>query len=260
MSPEEDRSRFRVVVVDDESPARALVREFLSAYPDVEVVAECANGLEAVEAIAEKKPAVVFLDVQMPGLSGFEVVDLIAPEIAVVFTTAFDRFALRAFEVHAVDYLLKPFSAERFAQALERARARVSSNAPRPGAGELARAARAAGEWLGRIVVRDGSRALVIPVGELDAVQAQDDYVALRWNGREILKQQTLASLESSLDPSRFVRVHRSWIVNVDRVTAIESAASGSREALLADQTRVPVSRAGHERLREAIEGQTKPG
>ena len=181
--------------------------------PDIEIVAECANGFEAVKAIAEKKPDLVFLDVQMPKLDGFEVLELIGQEVAVIFVTAYDQYAMRAFDEHAVDYLLKPFSLERFQKALERARQRLGEKASRAGTAakpaptELARAARPPQEFLQRIVVKDGARVHIIPVERLDYAEAQDDYVSLHSQGKSYLKEQTISSLEAALDPAAF-RAH----------------------------------------------------
>ena len=217
---------MRAVIVDDEELARGFLREMLAAHPEIEIVAECANGFEAVKAIAETAPDLVFLDVQMPKLDGFEVLELIEPRQApaVIFVTAYDQYAMRAFDAHAVDYLLKPFSAERFERALERAKARLGERKP---AAELAREARAPGERPQRLAVRDGTRVHVIPLEKLDYAEAQDDYVALHSGGKSYLKQQTIGSLEGLLDPARFVRIHRSAIVNLERVARIEPYAQG---------------------------------
>jgi len=240
-----------VLIVDDEEPARAVLREMLSHEPEVEIVGECANGFEAVKAAAELRPQAVFLDIEMPKLDGFEVLELIDPSIAVVFVTAYDSYALRAFEVHAVDYVLKPFRAERLREALARARARAGQ---RPEPAVLANTARPAGQYARRVVVKDGSRIHLIPVERLDYAQARDDYVELRSEGKAYLKTQTLASLEASLDPAVFVRVHRSFLVRLDRVRAIEPYGKNDHVALLADGTRVPVSREGYARLRGLLE------
>jgi two-component system LytT family response regulator len=242
---------IRVLIVDDEAPARALLREMLSAEPDVEILGEAATGLEAVKAAAELKPEVVFLDIEMPKLDGFEVLELLDPSIAVVFVTAFDSHALRAFEVHAVDYVLKPYRSARLREALSRARARVGQ---RPDATVLANAARLPGQYAHRVVVKDGAHIQVIPVERLDYAQAQDDYVALRTEGKTFLKSQTLGGLEASLDPSLFVRVHRSFLVRFDRIRAVEPYGKNDHVAILADGTRVPVSREGYARLRELLE------
>lgn len=238
--------KLRVVVVDDEELARAVVREHLAAHPDVEVVAECGNGLEAIEACAALSPDLVFLDVQMPRLTGFETLELLDPRPAVVFVTAYDRHAVRAFEVNAVDYLLKPFSRERFDAALAKARVLRNSGKKGPEPAALAAAARPAGAPLERIVVRDGTRVTFLAVDAVDWVRAEDDYVLIRSAGRNHLKHETLALLAAQLPPERFVRVHRSWVVNLGRLVSFEEG----RTAVLADGERVPVSRAGAARLK----------
>ena len=243
---------LRTVIVDDEAPARALLHEYLSAHPEVEVVASCANGFEAVKAIAQLAPDLVLLDVQMPKLDGFEVLELVEKEVAVVFITAFDEHAVRAFEVHAVDYLLKPFSAERLSLALERVRSRLARGTPLA----VAAVAAAARPRLGpadRILVRDGLAVHVIPCEKLDLVEAHDDYVVLRSEGRAYRKQKTLAEIEALLDPARFVRVHRSFVLNVARLARLELYAKDSRIATLTDGSKVPVSRSGYARLRELL-------
>ena len=240
---------LRAVIVDDEELARGYLRELLRGHAEIEIAAECANGFDAVKAIGESSPDVLFLDVQMPKLDGFEVLELIDPGPAVIFTTAYDQYAIRAFDAHAADYLLKPFDAERFERALERARTRLGERQPPP---DLA-AARPAGQRPERIVVKDGTRVHVIPLDKLDYAEAQDDYVALHSGGKQYLKQQPIASLEAALDPARFVRIHRSAIVNLERVARIEPYGKESRVAILADGARLPVSRAGYARLLEAM-------
>lgn len=234
------------MIVDDEELARGLLREMLKAHPEIEIAAECGNGFEAVKAIGETAPDLLFLDVQMPKLDGFEVLELIDPGPAVIFVTAYDQYAMRAFDAQAADYLLKPFSVDRFERALERARARVGQG--QEGHAQLAAAARGP-ERPQRIVVRDGPRIHVIPVDRLDYVEAQDDYVALHSGGKSYLKQQPISEIEAMLDPTRFVRIHRSAIVNLERVARIEPYAKDSRVAILSDGTRLPVSRSGYARI-----------
>jgi two-component system LytT family response regulator len=248
---------LKAVIVDDEELARAYLGEMLRSHPEIEVAAECANGFEAVKAIAEAEPDLVFLDIQMPKLDGFEVLELVeagpkAPP-AVIFVTAYDQYAMRAFDAHAVDYLLKPFGPDRFERALERAKARIGERL-QPRAAELAPEARRPGEWPERIVVRDGTRIHVIPLEKLDYATAEDDYVALHSSGKTFLKQQPIAQLEAQLHPARFVRIHRSALVNLERVARIEPYGKESRVAVLADGTRLPVSRSGYARLIEAME------
>jgi two-component system, LytTR family, response regulator len=246
------KSYLRALIIDDEDLARHVLRELLKPHPEVTVVAECANGFEALKAAAEHQPDLIFLDVQMPKLTGFDVLELIDPQPAVIFVTAYDEFAMKAFDVHAVDYLLKPVGRERFDAALERAKSRIGE---RPlVAHELASAARPPQQFLERLVVKDGTRVTLIPVAKLDYVEAQDDYVALATHGAKHLKQQTIASVEAGLDPARFVRIHRSYLVNFERVARIEPYGKDSRLAILADGTRLPVSRAGYARLKALLD------
>jgi two-component system LytT family response regulator len=244
---------LRVIVVDDEEPARLAMRQALSELPDVEIVGECANGFEAVKAVGELQPDVLLLDVQMPKLDGFDVLELVGAEVPVVFVTAYDEFALRAFEVHAVDYLLKPFSSERLAMALGRVRERRAGREANPPAAALRASARAGGAPLERVVIRDGAQVHVVPVGKIDYVEAQDDYAAFRTGGRLLLKEQTLGELETQLDGRRFVRIHRSYLLNIERLARVELYAKDSRVAILTDGTKLPISRAGYQRLQQLL-------
>ncbi len=248
MKPE--ARRIRAVIVEDEDPARALLREYLASHPDVTIVGECANGLEAVRVITELAPDLVLLDVQMPKLDGFEVLELLEHPPAVVFVTAFDEYALKAFDVHAVDYVLKPVGRERLASALDRVRERLRASAPAVPAAALAAAARPPDRFLERVVVKDGPNVHVIPVSRIDWIEGQDDYVAIHAEGRALLKNQTLAAIEAGLDPGRFVRIHRSIVLNIDRLARIELYAKDSRVAVLKDGKQLPMSRSGYAKLR----------
>jgi len=243
---------LRVAIVDDEPLARAVVREYLTAEPGVEIVAECENGFDAVKAVAELHPDLLFLDVQMPKLNGFEVLELVGRDVAVVFTTAYDEYALKAFDVHAVDYLLKPFGPERLNAALRRARDRLARREPPPGQ-ELAAAARPPGSITRRVLVRDGSRVHVIPIDKIEYVQAQDDYVSFRSEGKDYLKDQTLGQLEATLDATKFVRIHRSYVLNLSWLARVELDARENRIAVLNDGRKLPVSRSGYQRLTERL-------
>jgi two-component system LytT family response regulator len=250
---------MRVIIVDDEHLARALLREHLAAYPDVEIVGECANGFEAVRAIGELAPDLVFLDIQMPKLDGFEVVELAGTKgnsAHYIFVTAYDQFALRAFEVHALDYLLKPFGAERLARALEHARGVMQRLPPPEAPAALARVVQEAAQRhapIERILIRDGARVHVVASDSVDYIEAQDDYVSVCAAGRRWLKSQRLSELEAQLDPRLFLRVHRSYIVKVGAIARIEPAGRDSHCAVLRDGTRIPVSRSGYQKLRELI-------
>jgi two-component system, LytTR family, response regulator len=242
----------RVIIVDDEELARVLLRELLVEHPDVEVIAECGNGFEAVKAVTEKKPDLLLLDVQMPKLDGFDVIELIGSDIPVIFCTAYDQYAIKAFQVHAVDYLLKPFGADRLAEALARARARISAREPLP-AKSLVADARATRAPLERILVRERSEVHVIPIVKIDYFESQDDYVALKVGDRQFLKEQTLSELEQLLDATRFVRIHRRYLLNVARLARIEQSVTDSRVAVLQDGSELPISRGGYARLREIL-------
>ena len=240
--------RLRIAIVDDEDLARGVVREYLAGMADVEIVAECANGFEAVKAVSELQPDLLILDVQMPKLNGFEVLELVGRDVAVVFVTAYDQYAIRAFEVHAVDYLLKPFSAERLAAAIDRVRERLGRGETLP-VPQLAAESRPAQGYTRRVLVRDGPRVHVLPVEKIEYVQAQDDYVCFRCEGKEFLKEQTLGELEKTLDPAKFVRIHRSFVLNLDRLARVELDERENRVAILNDGRRLPISRAGYTRL-----------
>ncbi len=241
-----------VLVVDDEAPARALLVEYLAERPGFELVGECANGFDAVRRIDELKPDLVLLDIQMPKLDGFEVLELIGHMPQIVFTTAHDEYALKAFEVQAVDYLLKPFSADRFGQALDRARQRREAGAGQPLA-ELARMRRERGRPSDRVIVREGAEIHILPRAEIDYIESDDDYVILHCGGRRLRKKQRLAELERLLEEGGFVRIHRCYLVNVDRLARIEPYAKDSRIAFLRDGARLPVSRSGYARLKEIM-------
>ena len=246
---------IRTMIVDDEDLARHVLREHLLSESDIEIVAERANGFEAVKLIAERRPDLVFPDVQMPKLDGFEVLELVGSEMAVVFVTAYDQYATKAFDDYSVDYLLKQIDASRLKTSLKRVRERIASKAtPSVSALELRQLASAPGQYVQRIVVRDGTSLHMIPVSQLDYAEAQDDYVALHSRGKTQLKQQTISSLESSLDPAKFVRVHRSFLVNLERIAKVEPYTKDTRLAILTEGSKIPVSRSGYLRLKELIE------
>lgn len=248
-------NKIRALIVEDEELARDVLRDMLRRQEDIEIVGECANGFEAVKLAPELKPDLLFLDIQMPKLDGFEVLELIGNDMAIIFVTAYDEHALRAFEVHAVDYLLKPFPEERLRGALDRARRRLGQKTG-PAPAELSATARQAGHYAGRLVIKDGARVQIIPVAKLDYVEAQDDYVSLVSEGKKHLKQQTISSLEVALDPATFLRIHRSYIVNLERVTKLEPLGKDSHVVTLNDGTRLPVSRSGYGRLRAFLDQQ----
>ncbi len=243
--------RIRTVIVDDEELARQVLRDDLAAFEDVEVVAECSNGFEAVKVIGEKSPDLVFLDIQMPKLDGFEVLELLDDPPRVVFVTAYDEYALRAFEVHAVDYLLKPYDPQRLAEAIDQARRNIEGG-PQIDLSELAWQAKPR-KSLERILVKDGARVTVIPIEEVDYIEAQDDYIGIHARGKCHLKPQRLSHLDSLLDDEEYVRIHRSCILNIRRLTRIELYAKDSRLAVLRDGKKLPISRSGYARLKKLL-------
>lgn len=252
---------LRVVVADDEPPARERLRELLAGVPDVQVVGEAPSGTAAVEAVRRLQPDLLLLDVQMPGLDGFGVLEALEPgELpAVVFVTAYDAYALRAFEVHALDYLLKPFDAERLGRALDRvraARAAEAAAAPDPRLLELLSRLAERRTPFERLLAKRGDTSVLLRCAELDWIEAAGNYLRLHV-GREIfLVRETLSSLEGRLDPARFARVHRSIMVNLDRVREIHPAFHGDAVLRLADGTDVPLSRTYRDAL-EARLGRT---
>jgi two-component system LytT family response regulator len=245
---------MRVIIVDDEALARGVVREYLDQHPDVEIVAECGNGFEAVKAITELEPDLVLLDIQMPKLDGFEVAELTAGKARFIFATAFDQYAIKAFEFHALDYLLKPFSQQRFDQALAHARANLGNAGAAQAVTSLAREAVARNKPVGRVLIRDGAKVHVIASEKIDYIEAQDDYVQIRSEGKSYLKNQSMAELESQLAPEQFLRIHRSYIVNIECVSRIEQATRDSHVAILKDGSRLPISRTGYQKIRAVVQ------
>ena len=246
---------LRVLVVDDEAPARRRIRRLLALEPGVTVIGECGDGSSALAEIVSTRPDLVFLDVQMPERDGFAVVKEIpdASLPAILFVTAHDRYALRAFDVHAVDYLLKPFTAERFRTALARARERIARRTEDAGLASLADTLRNQPAYLSRVPVRTGGRTVFVDLAAVDWLEAADNYVRLQVGPREYLVRETLAGLEAQLDPDRFVRIHRSVIVQVDRVAALRPTSHGDAELTLRDGKRLAVSRTWRERLTAAL-------
>jgi two-component system LytT family response regulator len=244
-----------VLIADDEPLARRRIRRLLAAEPDVSIVGESADGASALNAILEARPDLVFLDVQMPELDGFEVLRQVPSAVlpAIVFVTAFDRYALRAFDIHAIDYLLKPFTAERFRTALMRARERVDRRDPGRELAALVADLRARPRYLSRVAVHGSARIVLVDLTTVDWIEAADNYVRLHAGRREYLLRETLSALERQLDPDRFARIHRSTIVQLDRVTELYPATHGDLDVLLRDGTRLTLSRTWRERLERAL-------
>ncbi|GAA4344121.1 LytR/AlgR family response regulator transcription factor [Flaviaesturariibacter amylovorans] len=243
---------MKAILIDDEPLARAFVRECLQAYPQVSIVAECDNGFEGLKAIQQHVPDLVFLDIQMPKITGFELLELLEDAPAVIFTTAFDEYALKAFEAHAVDYLLKPFSTDRFAKAMEKFLDGAAQERQKAAAQDLVRHT-APGPQGARIVIRDGGRIRIIPWDAVHYLEAADDYVKIHTADGTFLKNRTLGFYEGALPAEEFVRTHRSYLVNVAEITRIDPYEKESHLALLRCGARVPVSRSGYTRLRAVL-------
>lgn len=240
---------LRALIVDDEDLARHLIREYLAGHADIEVAGECDNGLDAVRQIGALAPDLVFLDIQMPRLTGLEVLELTGRRAGVIFTTAYDEHAIKAFELHAVDYLLKPFSKSRFDDALARAR---TLHAPAQAPALDALVARRTAP-LERILIRDREQVHVIAIDQVECIEAQGDYLAIHAGGKCHLKPQRISEIEEQLDATRFLRVHRSFIISLAHLQAIERPGPDRHAARLRSGKRVPISRSGYEKLRDLV-------
>jgi two-component system LytT family response regulator len=243
---------MKVVIIDDEPLARTIVKEFLQKHPDLEIAAECGDGFEGVKAIQQHQPDLIFLDIQMPKITGFEMLELLEQPPAVIFTTAFDEFAIKAFEAHAIDYLLKPFNQDRFDKAIQKwmdQRTRNNGSSTR----ELLEAASLSPSQNQRIVVKNGTKIKIIPVQDVFYLEAADDYVKIHTAEGYFLKNKTMNHFEQSLDKDLFVRSHRSYLVNIQEITRIEPYEKDNHVALLRSGAKIPVSRNGYVRLREVL-------
>src|SRR3978361_2177665 len=230
----------RALIIDDEPLARMVVKEYIQQFEQIEVMQECNDGFEGLKAIQLHQPDLIFLDVQMPKINGFEMLELVENQPAVIFTTAFDEYAIKAFETHAVDYLLKPFSRERFNKAVEKYLAQSSTvNAPKETEKLLEYAAQSPAQHE-RIVVKTGTKVKIIPVADVQYLQADDDYVSVFTQEGSYLKNKTMSFFEQTLDPRQFVRVHRSYIVSVSEITRIDPYEKDSHLAILKSGAKVP--------------------
>ncbi len=243
---------IKAVLIDDEPLARSIVKEYLLDWPDIVVAQECNDGFEGVKAIMQHRPDLVFLDVQMPKINGFEMLELVDPAPPVIFITAFDEYAIKAFEAHAVDYLLKPFSRERFHQSIQRWKQQREIKPEQDMNNLLKDAAIQSGEQQ-RVVVKNGNNIRIVPVQEIIYIEAYDDYVKIFNKDGQQLKKKTLTHFEQTLSPKEFVRVHRSYMVQIQQITRIEPFEKGSYVVLLKNGTSVPLSRSGYIRLKEVL-------
>lgn len=243
----------KCLIIDDEPLARSIVAEYLQAHPELEVVQECGDGFEGVKAIMQHQPDLIFLDIQMPKINGFEMLELVEQTPGVIFTTAFDEYAIKAFEANAVDYLLKPFSKDRFDAAIRKWLQSQASTQAVPESATLEEVTGKQPEEQHRIVVRAGNNIRIIPVADVLYLEAYDDYVKIHTRDGVFLKKKTMSYYEKALDPAQFVRVHRSYILALSQLTRIEPFEKESHMALLRNGARIPLSKSGYTRLRGVL-------
>jgi two-component system LytT family response regulator len=246
--------KTKVVIIDDESPARDVIKSYLADFPETEVAAEASNGFDGVKAIQEHQPDLLFLDIQMPKISGFEMLELLEEPPVIIFSTAYDQYALKAFEKSAADYLLKPYSRERFREAVSRALLFVRDRSKQHDVVKgIARHRDAQPEFLERVVVKQGAQIFVIPVDKLLWLEAQDDYVMLHLKDGEFLKQKTMKYFEEHLNSKDFVRIHRSSIVRISMIKQLELSGKETYSVVLNNGQKLPVSKTGHAKLKAIL-------
>lgn len=243
---------IKAVIIDDEPLARSIVSEYLKNYPAIHIVQECSDGFEGVKAIAQHKPDLIFLDIQMPKINGFEMLELIDDPPAVIFTTAFDEYAIKAFEAHAIDYLLKPFSQERFDKALQKWLGQSRQDQHENTLALLPKQIHQP-EERNRIVVKESGTIRIIPVNEIQYMEAYDDYVKIFTLKEMFLKKKTMSFYESILDPAQFVRVHRSYILQLSQITRIEPMERDTHVARLKSGITIPLSKTGYTKLKAVL-------
>jgi len=246
--------KIRTVIVEDEAPARDILKHYLKDFPEIEIIAECADGFSGLKTITELKPGLVFLDIQMPRLTGFEMIEVMTEKPVVIFTTAYDQFALKAFELNAIDYLLKPFPKERLRSAIMKAVEKIGkkSNEVKP-MNQLLEKLPDSASPLNRIVVRKGNAINIIPVEQIRFVEAEDDYVMIHHTDGKALKPQTLKYYEDNLPKKNFVRIHRSFIVKVEQINKLEPYTKDNYVAVLHSGEKLPVSRSGYKLLKDEL-------
>ena len=242
---------IRAIIIDDEPLARSIVKEYLQNVPDIELVQECNDGFEGVKAIMQHQPELVFLDIQMPKINGFEMLELVEQKPAVIFTTAFDEYAIKAFETHAVDYLLKPFSKDRFDKAI--AKFLNQSPGQKKNMESMLQSVSNLPSQNERVVVKTAGKIKIIPVAEIQYLEAADDYVKIHTKEGSFLKNKTMGFFENTLAADQFARTHRSYIVNVQEVTRIDPYEKENHLAILRSGARIPVSKNGYAKLKAAL-------
>jgi two-component system LytT family response regulator len=244
---------YKTIIIDDEPLARNVIKDYLRNHPSIELVAECNDGFEGVKAIQQYKPDIIFLDIQMPKINGFEMLELIENPPPVIFTTAFETHAIKAFEAHAIDYLLKPFGKDRFDKALQKWQQSTPAQTQAVTQNLLEDVNNISVAQTHRIVVKDGEKIKIIPVGQIIFLEAADDYVKIHTADGAFLKKKTMQYFEQALPPQQFVRTHRSYIVNVQLITKIYPYEKDSHLVLLTTGAKLPVSKTGYARLKEIL-------
>jgi len=245
---------IKAILIDDEPLARSIIKEYLKAYPHIDIVQECDDGFEGIKAIAEHQPDLIFLDIQMPKINGFEMLELIEHPPTVIFTTAFDEYALKAFETHAIDYLLKPFSKERFDKAIQKYLEKHKNATSNPDLKTMLEKTDLQPNQSERVVVKMGNKIRIIPIQDIYYFEADDDYVKIYTEEGSFLKGKTMNYFESILDPTQFVRIHRSYIVQVAQITRIEPFEKDNHIALLKSGAKLPISKTGYLKLKSVLE------
>ncbi len=247
---------FKAIIIDDEPLSRNITKQFLLEYSFINVVAECSDGFEGIKKINQLQPDIVFLDIQMPKLNGFEMLELLDSLPVIIFITAYDQYAIKAFEVNAADYLLKPFSKERFDEAINKAKTFLQKNTSQS---ELIKKLISHSgktfddQFLERVVIKKENKIIILPVSSIKWIEAQDDYVMIYSTEGKFLKQKTMKYFENNLNPKNFIRIHRSYIVAVDQLESIELIQKNSYQVITHDKTLLPVSKSGYEKLKELI-------
>ena len=244
---------MRVIIIDDEPLARMVIIDYLRSYPQIEVLQECSDGFEGVKAITQHRPDLIFLDIQMPKINGFEMLELIDNPPPVIFTTAFDEYAIRAFEEHAVDYLLKPFSKQRFDKAISKWLDQYQTLKTTQNTQQLLESLPSASPKNERVVVKTGTKIKIIPVNDILYLEADDDYVKIHTHEGSFLKNKTMAYFEQMLDPGQFIRVHRSHMIRIQEITRIDPYEKENHIAILKSGQKVPVSKTGYGKLKQSL-------
>ena len=247
--------KIRVTIIDDERLARDIIKNYLSDYKNIKITAECSDGFEGIKAITNTNPHIIFLDIQMPKLNGFELIELLENPPIIIFTTAFDQYALRAFDVNATDYLLKPFSKERMHEALERAIGQLKDKGNfKVNLRGLIKHVENEEEYLGRVVFKVNQKIVIVPIEKIKYLEAQDDYIMFFTEMGKFLKQKTMKYFEEHLNPKEFVRIHRSYIVRLGLVKKIELFEKDSHKIITNEGISLPISKSGYLKLKKILD------